>query len=82
MYQVPQGMPGAGPVYREIARGVGIDAREYEAIKRVSAYVYLIYFFPFFPFFGASLVSSAFGFSCLGCFFFCCLTLSLSTSLV
>ena len=40
MYQVPQGMPGAGPVYREIARGVGIDPREYEAIKRVSTQVY------------------------------------------
>ena len=46
MYQVPQygsmaGFPVAGqPVYREIARGVGIDAREYEAIKRVSTQVY------------------------------------------
>ena len=35
------GMPvGGQPVYREIARGVGIDPREYEAIKRVSMQVY------------------------------------------
>ena len=46
MYQVRQfgavsGFPTAGqPMYREIARGVGIDAREYEAIKRVSTQVY------------------------------------------
>ena len=41
MYQFPQyGMPGAGPAYREIARGVGIDPRELEAIKRVSIQVY------------------------------------------
>ena len=41
MYQVPQyGIPGAGPAYREIARGVGIDPRELEAIKRVSIQVY------------------------------------------
>ena len=45
MYQVPgfstQGFPVAGqPAYREIARGVGIDARELEAIKRVSMQVY------------------------------------------
>ena len=36
------GMPvGGQPVYREIARGVGIDPREYEAIKRVSTQAYL-----------------------------------------
>ena len=29
-----------GPQYREIARGVGIDPRELEAIKRVSIQVY------------------------------------------
>ena len=40
MYQVPGAMPGSGPVYREIARGVGIDPRELEAIKRVSMQVY------------------------------------------
>ena len=41
MYQGSQ-MPGVGqPVYREIARGVGIDPREYEAIKRVSTQAYL-----------------------------------------
>ena len=45
MYQVPgfstQGFPVAGqPAYREIARGVGIDARELDAIKRVSMQVY------------------------------------------
>ena len=45
MYQVPgftsQGFPVAGQAaYREIARGVGIDARELEAIKRVSMQVY------------------------------------------
>ena len=40
MYQVPGAMPGSGPVYREIARGVGIDPREYEAIRRVSTQVY------------------------------------------
>ena len=43
MYQVPmQGFAQPGqPVYREIARGVGIDLREYEAIKRVSTQAYL-----------------------------------------
>ena len=40
MYQVPGAMSGSGPVYREIARGVGIDPRELEAIKRVSMQVY------------------------------------------
>ena len=41
MYQVPQyGMQAGGPQYREIARGVGIDPRELEAIKRVSIQVY------------------------------------------
>ena len=43
MYQVPgfapQGQVG-GPVYREIARGVGIDPRELETIKRVAFQVY------------------------------------------
>jgi len=37
--QIPQQMPGQ-PAYREIARGVGIDPRELEAIKRVSFQVY------------------------------------------
>ena len=40
MYQVPSYAPTGLPVYREIARGVGIDPREYEAIKRVSMGVY------------------------------------------
>ena len=40
MYQVPQYGAGAGAQYREIARGVGIDPRELEAIKRVSMQVY------------------------------------------
>jgi len=40
MYQaMPQQSIGQ-PAYREIARGVGIDPRELEAIKRVSFQVY------------------------------------------
>ncbi len=40
MYQVPgMQMPGQ-PVYREIARGVGIDPRELGVIKSVSMQVY------------------------------------------
>ena len=35
-----QGSYGGAPVYREIARGVGIDPRELEAIRRVSMQVY------------------------------------------
>ena len=47
MYKIPQlinqGFPivGQGPTYKEIARGVGIDAREYEVIKRISTKVYM-----------------------------------------
>ena len=47
MYKIPQsiaeGFPavGQGPVYKEIAKGVGIDPREYQTIKRVSIYVYM-----------------------------------------
>ena len=41
MYQVPQyGQTAGQPGYKEIARGVGIDPRELEAIKRVSMQVY------------------------------------------
>ena len=44
MYQVSQygqSFPQAGqPTYKEIARGVGIDPRELEAIKRVAFQVY------------------------------------------
>ena len=41
MYQVPQyGQTAGQPSYKEIARGVGIDPRELEAIKRVSMQVY------------------------------------------
>ena len=55
MYKIPQfinqGFPavGQGPVYKEIARGIGIDIDEYETIKRVSTQVYFsfksFYFF-------------------------------------
>ncbi len=38
MYQYPS---VGQPVYREIARGVGIDPHEYEAIKRVSTQAYM-----------------------------------------
>ena len=47
MYKIPQttnqGFPiiGQAPIYREIARGVGIDPNEYEVIKRVSTHVYM-----------------------------------------
>ena len=47
MYKVPQltiqGFPsvGKGPFYREIARGAGIDPKEYEVIKTVSTQVYM-----------------------------------------
>ena len=47
MYKIPQfnnqGFPavGQGPVYKEIARGIGIDIDEYETIKRVSTQVYM-----------------------------------------
>ena len=42
MYQFPQqSMQGGQPVYKEIARGIGIDARELDAIKKVSTQVYL-----------------------------------------
>ena len=47
MYKIPefvsQGFPavGQGPVYKEIARGAGIDEKEYEAIKSVSTEVYM-----------------------------------------
>ena len=47
MYKIPdlvsQGFPpmGPGPLYKEIARGVGIDANEYETIKRVSTEIYM-----------------------------------------
>ena len=41
MYQVPQyGQSMGQPTYREIARGVGIDPRELEAIKRVAFQVF------------------------------------------
>ncbi len=38
MYQYPS---VGQPVYREIARGVGIDPHEYETIKRVSTQAYM-----------------------------------------
>ena len=47
MYKIPQsvseGFPlvGKGPVYQEIAKGVGLDPHEYEIIKTVSVNVYM-----------------------------------------
>ena len=41
MYQVPQQSQSMGqPTYQEVARGVGIDPRELETIKRVSMQVF------------------------------------------
>ena len=41
MSQFPSGSSLGQPVYREIARGVGIDPRELEAIRGVSTKVYM-----------------------------------------
>ena len=47
MYKVPrltnEGFPafGQGPVYKEIAKGIGIDNNEYETIKKVSTQAYM-----------------------------------------
>ena len=47
MYKIPEsiseGFPaiGQGPLYKEIAKGVGIDPHEYQVIKKISVNVYM-----------------------------------------